>query len=612
MSFFVPLMNDNNVFNYSKSNVVSLNIISGNCATFLVDSGATICTLKYEWLNEYLISKLCYDKIVIKGISGQLVSEGYVYLDLVLNGIVFNQRFYVFKNLSCPTDGILGHDFLKRYGAVVDYNKMTMSLSNYNETICISFERDNRFRQVIPPRCEVIRHIPCEFCEDVVVLAKEIDSGVFIAGLIAKPINNYIPVRILNTKEEEITVDLSSLCIYSLNTFDVCKFTEENPSTDRVKKLFSLLDLSYMNKEEQISIENICAKYTDVFHLPGDKLSVTNLLEHSITLKDNVTPVYVKPYRIPHSLKNEVEKQIQDMLKNDIIEETTSEWSSPVLLVPKKADKTNEKKWRLVIDYRHLNNKIQDDKFPLPNITEILDSLSGSIYFSKLDLSQSYYQLSLNENSRKYTSFSINKMYQLSLDPSSRKCTAFTAGKQYQMKRCPMGLKTSPSVFSRLMTIAMAGLNYKKCFIYLDDCVVIGRSLTHHNKNLISVLNRLREVNLKLNPIKCEFLRHEIVYLGHKITSDGIFPDPAKIETMHKYPTPACADDVKRFVAFANYYRRFIPRFADIVYPMNTLCKKGAKFIWSSECQSAFENLKLALMNPPILEYPDFTEKKYI
>lgn len=107
------------------------------------------------------------------------------------------------------------------------------------------------------------------------------------------------------------------------------------------------------------------------FHLPGDRLTVTNLMEHSITLKENVTPVYVKPYRIPHALKPEVDRQIQQMLDNDIIEETISEWSSPVLLVPKKIDKSNEKKWRLVIDYRKLNNKIQDDKFPLPNITEI-------------------------------------------------------------------------------------------------------------------------------------------------------------------------------------------------------------------------------------------------
>ncbi|RVE48490.1 hypothetical protein evm_006801 [Chilo suppressalis] len=183
---------------------------------------------------------------------------------------------------------------------------------------------------------------------DCVVLSKEIQQGVFVAGLIAKPNNGRIPVRILNTTSNEVEYDFQNITIYDLNYFD----------------------------EERRSIEHICAKYADVFHLPGDKLSTTNVMTHSISLKDNVSPCYIKPYRIPHSLKQEVQRQIDDMLANDIIEETISEWSSPVLLVPKKTNRSNEKKWRLVIDYRQLNNRIKDDKFPLPNITDILDSLS--------------------------------------------------------------------------------------------------------------------------------------------------------------------------------------------------------------------------------------------
>ncbi|XP_063359875.1 uncharacterized protein LOC134649088 [Cydia amplana] len=126
----------------------------------------------------------------------------------------------------------------------------------------------------------------------------------------------------------------------------------------------------------RIRVRSTYNRHTMMKNLTGDKLTTTNLLEHKINLKENASPVYVKPYRIPHALRKELQTQIQDMLDNDIIEETTSEWSSPVLLVPKKSDKLGEKKWRLVVDYRQLNNKIQDDKFPLPNITEILDSLA--------------------------------------------------------------------------------------------------------------------------------------------------------------------------------------------------------------------------------------------
>lgn len=161
------------------------------------------------------------------------------------------------------------------------------------------------------------------------------------------------------------------------------------------------------------------------------------------------------------------------MLEDKIIEPSKSAWSAPILIVPKKADRDGTRRWRIVIDYRLLNKRIKDDKFPLPNITEILDSLSGAMYFLHLDLSQGYYQIELEPSCREYTAFTTNTG-------------------QYQLTRLPMGLKVSPSVFSRAMTIAMAGLNYDSCFIYLDDLIVFGKKLIDHNKNLIKVLNRLR------------------------------------------------------------------------------------------------------------------------
>ncbi|XP_045541509.1 uncharacterized protein LOC106718281 [Papilio machaon] len=303
----------------------------------------------------------------------------------------------------------------------------------------------------------------------------------------------------------------------------------------------------------------------------------------------NIFNAQRKDYHIC-SLKPEIEKQIKQMLDEDIIEPSQSEWSSPILLVPKKSDDKNNKKWRLVIDYRKLNDVIQDDKFPLPNITEILDSLSGAIYYTHLDLSQSYYQCSLK--------------------PESRPITSFTTGTgQYQMKRLPMGLKISPSAFSRVMSVAMSGLNYVNCFIYLDDCICFGRNLESHNKNLIEIFERLRKVNLKLNPSKCQFLKTELLYLGHTISSKGIQPDLDKIKTIQNYPTPTNVDEVRRFVAMCNYYRKFINNFADITNCLNKLCKKNVKYEWTEQCDKSFNILKNALINPPILQYPDFSKE---
>lgn len=242
----------------------------------------------------------------------------------------------------------------------------------------------------------------------------------------------------------------------------------------------------------------------------------------------------------------------------------------------------------IIGDYK-LNNCIEDDKYPLPDITEILESLSGSVYFSHLDLHQGYYNVELDKTSRKYT--------------------AFCSG-QYQMCRMPMGLKTSPSSFSRLMNLAMSGLNNEKCLIYMDDLIVFGRNLECHNKNLQDIFKRLQKVKLKLNPSKCTFLKKQILYLGHLISNKGILPDPEKVSTIKNYPCPQNVDEVKRFVAFTNYYR-FIPKFSEIAHTLNSLCKKNVNFIWDKKCQDAFETLKQRIISPPILDYPDFSQENY-
>lgn len=441
----------------------------------------------------------------------------------------------------------------------------------------------------LPARCESVHFIDTYLENDCVIAAQQLCEGVFVANTLSRPNNGKVAVRILNTRETDVNLNYLQLTTCSLDDYFICQFEKPKINSDRVKLLFSLLNLKHLNDEEQKSIENICAKFPDIFHLPGDKLSTTSVYEQTIELKPHTTPIYTKQYRLPHAQKSELDKQIKNMLDTGIIEEARSPWSSPLLLVPKKLDSNNEKKWRVVIDYRKLNNQIQDDKFPLPNINEILDSLSGAIYFTHLDLYQGFFQTKLHKD--------------------SRPCTAFTTGKnQYQMTRMPMGLKSSPNNFSRMMTIAMSGLNYDKCLIYQDDLIVIGRNLNSHNTNLMDVFGRLRSVNLKLNPPKCNFLQKQVLYLGHIISKDGIQPDSEKIKVLVNYPRPQSVDDVKRFVAFANYYRKFIPNFAEIALPLNRMSRKNATYCWSSECEKSFQKLKLALTTPPVLQYPDFSE----
>lgn len=559
--------------------------------SFLIDSGASLSAISYKHIRNLNIP--FHNQIVtINGLGGKVQTMGYVYIPLSLDGYVIHHKFFVFQSLPILSNGIIGRDFLNRFRALVDFNKNILSMNIGNNQNFILHITNNYNLNVfqIPPRSESVHFIQTEFESDCVVCSKELQDGLYLASSVASPVNGKIPIKIMNVTEKAITVSNISPSIHLLTDYNICSFQSSENNADRVKTLFSLLKLTDLNEEETASIKHICAKYANIFYLPGDKLTVTDIYTHNISLKPNVSPIFSKSYRLPKVQKDEIKRQISNMLNEGIIEPSKSDWSSPVLLVPKKLDASGQKKWRFVVDYRKLNDYIENDRYPLPDITEILESLSGSVYFTHLDLHQGYFNVKLDEN--------------------CRKLTAFYSG-QYQMTRMPMGLKTSPSSFSRMMNMAMSGLNNEKCLIYLDDLIVFGRNLTSHNKNLQDVFERLQKVNLKLNPSKCTFLKKQILYLGHLISNKGILPDPEKVSTIEKYPCPQNADEVKRFVAFTNYYRKFIPNFSEIAQPLNHLCRKNVLFNWDDTCQKSFEMLKKLIISPPVLDYPDFTEQNH-
>lgn len=307
----------------------------------------------------------------INGGGSTVNSERYVYLQLNDKGYIFEHKFYVFDQLPCKTDGILGQDFLKKFKATIDFELNLIQLSTLQGqlvTLKVNyFELKSSSYLTVPAQIESIHYINTELREDCVINSQELCSRVYLANMIAKPKNGKVAIRVMNTRNEEVNLNYFNVHVSKSNEYHICQFSKPSINSDRVKLLFSLLKISDLNTEEQKAIENICAKFPDVFHLPGDKLTTTALYEQTIELQTHSTPVYVKPYRLPHAQKAEIDKQIQGMLEDGMIEETRSAWSSPLLLVPKKLDSSGVKKWRVVIDYRKLNNQIKDDKFPLPN-----------------------------------------------------------------------------------------------------------------------------------------------------------------------------------------------------------------------------------------------------
>ena len=358
---------------------------------------------------------------------------------------------------------------------------------------------------------------------------------------------------------------------------------------NRFENLNKKLRLDHLNSKEKEEILRICYNFSDLFYLDGDKFESTSAIQHKIPLT-NDKPIYIKPYRLPECHKEEENKQVIEMERQGIVQKSNSPWNAPLLVVPKKMDASGTKKWRVVVDFRKLNDVTVGDAFPLPNITDILDQLGNSKYFTTLDLASGFHQVPI--------------------DPKDSSKTAFsTVYGHYEYLRMPFGLKGAPATFQRLMNSVLTGLQGIKCFVYIDDVVIYGNSLENHNSKLIEVLKRLRQNNLKLHPDKCEFLRKEVQYLGHVIGENGIKPDPNKISAVLEFPAPSCQKDIKSFLGLAGYYRKFIRNFSDIISPISKLLRKGREFIWNDEQQNSFETLKSKLTSAPVLQYPNFNNQ---
>lgn len=347
---------------------------------------------------------------------------------------------------------------------------------------------------------------------------------------------------------------------------------------------------NHLNNEERTLLRKLIYEYRDILYDENLALTFTSKIQHAIHLVDDI-PVYQKPYRKSPKERAEIEKQVQKLLEQDIIIPSGSPYSAPVSLVPKKLDHSGIPKFRMVVNYMKLNDKTVDDKFPLPLITDILDQLGRSHYFSVLDLASGYHQLEVAEKDRHKTAF----------------CTE---SGQYEFKRLPFGLKNAPATFQRCMNFIMRDLLKGTCLIYLDDIIVYSVSLQEHLDKLGKVFQRLREANLKISLDKCEFLKHSIKYLGYLVTNQGLRPDPDKVSAIQRIKLPTDQKQIKSFLGLIGYYRRFIPNFAKITKPMTECLKKGHKIDTSNgEYQRAFQTCKEILSNPPLLQYPEFNQQ---
>ncbi len=310
-------------------------------------------------------------------------------------------------------------------------------------------------------------------------------------------------------------------------------------------------------------------------------LGRTSLIKHEIKTTDEL-PLRKRPYRVSKVKNDFIEEQIEELLQLGIIKHSTSPWASPVVVVDKRDGGS-----RLCIDYRGLNAKTHLDAYPMPQITDILDSLQKAKVFSTLDLKSGYWQVEM--------------------DPASVQKTAFvTASGLYEFLCLPFGLKNAAASFQRLMEQVLREHKNKCCMVYIDDIIVYSIDIQSHLHHLKQVFQSLHKAGLTLNLKKCKFICSSLDYLGHTITADGVKMNADKVDAIKTFPTPKTLKEVQRFLGLAAWYHRFIPEFSSKTAPLHALKKKEAKWKWTEECQCSFDLIKDELTRAPVLNTPNF------
>ena len=355
---------------------------------------------------------------------------------------------------------------------------------------------------------------------------------------------------------------------------------------ERKRRLLELVDVSeLLNPGQTECFRKFLAEHHQAFSLEPGERGETDLVQMEIDT-GSAPPRRQPVRRMPFAVRQEVAKQLKNMQQSGVIEPSSSPWASPIVMVHKK-DETH----RFCVDYRALNAVTKPDLYPLPRIDDLLDQLGKSRYFSTLDLASGYWQIRVHPESVEKTAFVVPQGL-------------------FQFRVMPFGLTNAPSVFQRLMTRVLMGLNPDDgpdfVSVYIDDVLVFSLTLEEHIKHLKEVITRLQEAGLKLKPTKCHFILEEVEYLGHVITPDGLKPAHKLTAAVVKFPVPRSVKEVRQFLGLSSYYRRFIPRFAQIAKPLHELTQKGIQFCWNERCQLAFVTLKEKLTQAPVLSYPCF------
>ena len=344
------------------------------------------------------------------------------------------------------------------------------------------------------------------------------------------------------------------------------------------------ITLPHISVEQQTKVLKVLSELKSVFSMSKYDVRCASVTEHGIKLYKD-TPIYQRPRRMSPPIAEEIEKQCKELHALDVIEPSVSPWNSPIVPVS-----LPDGGIRMCLDYRKLNQVTIPDRFPVPNLLDSLFGLSGVMYFTRLDLRKGFYQLPIDESSRPYTAFSTSKNH-------------------WQFRRLSMGLRNAPAAFQREIQAVLSSFPSNKLVVYIDDILIMGNSFEEHLSLVRKVLQTLNNYSLKINPSKCKFFVSEVEFLGHIVSRSGISKTPQYVEKIKNYPRPTTRGELREFLGFVNFQRKFVSNCSLMQQPLSCLTggNKNKKLEWTDKMIESFDALKCHMQNEIELAYPDYS-----
>lgn len=561
--------------------------VAGVEISALLDTGAAINLLHKSVVDMLPNVKICKTATRAKTASqSDLPLLGRVTVPFQVGNISEVISFYVTEAIDKPM--LLGLEFLRSVPCVIDLTNKRLVLAGSGQVRNVSAEITSVGKVTVgqdyslAPGTEQI--IPgyihnCTYRGDAIVEPEMALQGVEVRPAIVDVKGPTVPVIVRNVSLEPITIRKHT----PLAGLEV-SFVEEEASgksepIDPIS-LESKLDSTDLNltQEQRLAFWKVLEKHKTLF---DGHIGKTGLVSHSIDTGDHL-PIRSAPRRIPPHLRDQVKAHIDELVAQGILEPSDSEWSSPICLVKKKSGEM-----RMCADMRRLNAISKLASLPIPNINDTLEALAGSSLFCALDLNSAYFQIPIEESSKDKTAI-------------------ITPFGQYRYTRLCFGLHSGGYSITKLLDKVLGDLSRQKVVYYFDDAVCHGQSFEEVLVNLDEVLSRLESAGLTLSLAKCQFFKTSTTFLGHVVSAEGLGPDPVKVAKVREWPIPRTAKELSSFLGLCSYFKKYIRGHAAIASRLFALTAKDAKFEWDATAQAAFDALKQALCEAPVVALPKF------